>query len=77
MHTHGGDLPGELLRDLKGMNVIWPVFKIGGKNQKRFIFLSGYANFTALAFSPNQIVSRCTFTTTALRTRVCVLSCFS
>lgn len=24
MHTHGGDLPGELLRDLKGMNVIWP-----------------------------------------------------
>ena len=58
-------------------NVIWPIFKLGGENQKRLIFLSGYPNFIPLAFSPNQIVSRCTFTMTALRICVSVLSRFS
>ena len=71
MHSHGGHPLAEPVHGLKGMNVIWPIFKLGGENQKRFIFLSGSPNFTPVAFSPNQIASQRTFTTTALRMRVC------
>ena len=71
MHSHGGHPPAEPVHGLKGMNVIWPIFKLGDENQKRFIFLSGSPNFTPVAFSPNQIISQRTFTTTALRMHVC------